>query len=69
MRLGYARGLRIPFNTVPQQIKKKPKIVVITCWNGKLTSTQKDEMDVDFIVKKPFDLSILLEQISVATGK
>ncbi|MHC4269670.1 MAG: response regulator transcription factor [Planctomycetota bacterium] len=46
------------------KLKKRPKIGIITCWDGKLMSIKNGDMDVDFIARKPFDLSRLLRQIS-----
>jgi DNA-binding response OmpR family regulator len=46
------------------KLKKRPKIGIITCWSGKLMSIKNGDLDVDFISRKPFDLSRLLRQIS-----
>ena len=45
---------------------KKPKIGIITGWGEKLKITNEEDMKVEFIVKKPFDLSELTNKINVA---
>lgn len=46
------------------KLKKRPGIGIITCWSGKIMSINNGDLDVDFIARKPFDLSKLLRQIS-----
>ncbi|GAX60703.1 response regulator [Candidatus Scalindua japonica] len=45
------------------KLKKRPGIGIITCWSGKIMSINNGDLDVDFIARKPFDLSHLLKQI------
>ncbi|MBS1257678.1 MAG: Sporulation initiation phosphotransferase F [Candidatus Scalindua arabica] len=47
-----------------KKLKKRPKIGIITGWNGKLMSIENRNMNVDFIARKPFDLSWLSRQIN-----
>ena len=46
------------------KLKKRPRIGIITCWSGKIMSIKNGDLDVDFIARKPFDISKLLRQIS-----
>lgn len=46
------------------KLKQRPRIGIITCWSGKLMAIKNGDLDVDFIARKPFDLSRLLRQIS-----
>lgn len=46
------------------KLKKRPRIGIITCWSGDLISIKNGDLDVDFVARKPFDLSKLLRQIS-----
>ena len=45
------------------KLKKRPRIGIITCWSGKIMSIKNGDLDVDFIARKPFDISKLLRQI------
>lgn len=38
---------------------KRPKIGIITGWSEMIRNKEKEEMHVDFIIKKPFDFSAL----------
>ena len=46
------------------KLKKRPAIGIVTCWEGEIISVKNGDLDVDFIARKPFDLSRLLRQIS-----
>jgi len=48
------------------KLEKRSGIGIITCRSGKLVSIKNGDLDVDFIARKPFDLSRLLRQISKA---
>ena len=45
-------------------LDKRPKVGLITGWSEKLESFRKEDLKVDFIVKKPFDFSELSKQIN-----
>ena len=45
------------------ELKKKPKIGMITGWGEKLKPINKSGLSVDFILKKPFEFSALLKKI------
>ena len=48
------------------ELEKRPKIGIITGWGEKLKSIDDEDMKVDFIIKKPFDLSELTKNINEA---
>jgi CheY-like chemotaxis protein len=45
---------------------KRPKIGLITGWSDKIETINKEDLKVDFIIKKPFDFSELSRHISDA---
>lgn len=45
-------------------LERTPKVGIITGWSEKLESFHKEDLKVDFIVKKPFDFSELSKQIN-----
>jgi len=47
-------------------LKKRPKVGIITGWSGKLEPVDGKEFKVDFYLKKPFKLSELTKQINIA---
>ena len=47
-------------------LDKKPKVGLITGWSEKIKYTNKKDLNVDFVVKKPFDFSDLSKQINNA---
>jgi CheY-like chemotaxis protein len=49
---------------IVDKLDKKPKIGLITGWDEKIESKEKEELKVDFIIKKPFILSELTKQIN-----
>ncbi|MFQ5686430.1 MAG: response regulator [Candidatus Scalindua sp.] len=49
---------------IVDKLDKKPKIGMITGWDEKIESKEKEELKVDFIIKKPFKLSKLSRQIN-----
>jgi len=49
---------------IVDKLDKKPKIGLITGWDEKIESKEKEELKVDFIIKKPFVLSELAKQIN-----
>ncbi|WP_162532439.1 hybrid sensor histidine kinase/response regulator [Candidatus Scalindua japonica] len=46
------------------RLKKIPKIGIITGWEEKLKPIDEEGLKVDFIIKKPFDFSILEKKIN-----
>ncbi len=48
------------------ELEKRPRVGIITGWNEKLKPMDDDGLKVDFILKKPFDLSELTRQINEA---
>ncbi len=46
------------------ELKKIPKIGIITGWSDKLKPINKSGLSVDFILKKPFEFSALLKKIN-----
>ena len=48
------------------KLKKRPKIGIITGWDEKLKPLENEDLKVDFIIKKPFDLSELTKNINDA---
>jgi DNA-binding response OmpR family regulator len=46
------------------KLERRPRIGIITCWDGKLMTIKNGDLAVDFIARKPFDLTRLLRQIS-----
>ena len=49
---------------IVDKLDKKPKIGLITGWDEKIESKEREELNVDFIIKKPFVLSELTKQIN-----
>ncbi len=49
---------------IVDKLDKKPKMGLITGWDEKIESKEKEELKVDFIIKKPFVLSELAKQIN-----
>ena len=49
-------------------LEKRPKIGIITGWGEKLKPIDGEDFKVDFIIKKPFDLSELSRHISNLTN-
>ena len=47
---------------------KKPKIGMMTGWSEKIKAKEGNGLNVDFIIKKPFELSVLAEHINDAFG-
>jgi PAS domain S-box-containing protein len=45
-------------------MKKRPKVGLITGWKYKIEDAEKEGLEVDFIVKKPFNLSRLRRDIN-----
>ncbi|MHC4454097.1 MAG: PAS domain S-box protein, partial [Planctomycetota bacterium] len=45
-------------------MKKKPKVGLITGWKYNVEDTEIEDMEVDFVVKKPFNLSVLRRDIN-----
>ena len=50
------------------KLEKKPKIGIITGWGEKLKLLDGEDMKVDFILRKPFELSELMKHINVVFG-
>ncbi len=49
---------------IVDKLNKKPKMGLITGWDEKIESKEKEDLKVDFIIKKPFVLSELTKQIN-----
>jgi CheY-like chemotaxis protein len=49
---------------IVDKLDNKPKMGLITGWSEKIESKEKEELKVDFIIKKPFILSELTKQIN-----
>ncbi|MBT6052705.1 MAG: response regulator, partial [Candidatus Scalindua sp.] len=45
-------------------MKKRPKVGLITGWKYKIEDAEKEGLKIDFIVKKPFNLSRLRRDIN-----
>jgi DNA-binding response OmpR family regulator len=41
------------------EFEKRPKLGIITGWGELIRNKEKEEMNVDFLIKKPFDFSEL----------
>ncbi len=50
------------------RIEKRLKIGVMTGWSEKIETEDKDELNVDFIIRKPFKFPVLTEHINIALG-
>ncbi|MGR3303462.1 MAG: response regulator [Candidatus Scalindua sp.] len=46
------------------KLEKRPKIGIMTGWGEKLKSIDEEGLKVDFIIKKPFDFSVLTGHIN-----
>ncbi len=51
------------------KLEKRPKIGIMTGWGENLNSMSEEELNIDFIVKKPFDFSDLKRQINALFDK
>ena len=51
------------------ELEKSPKIGIITGWAEKLNPREREDLTIDFMVKKPFKLSALTKQINEAFDK
>ncbi|MFQ5965113.1 MAG: response regulator [Candidatus Scalinduaceae bacterium] len=47
-------------------LDKKPKVGLITGWDEKIETKSKEELKIDFIIRKPFDFSTLTSHINEA---
>ncbi len=47
------------------KLEKRPKIGIITGWEEELKPLDDEDLKVDFILKKPFNFSELVEQINI----
>ncbi len=52
-------------NTI-NNLEERPKIGIITGWNGKLENVGGKEFKVDFLIRKPFKFSELTKQMNIA---
>ena len=50
------------------KLEKKPKIGMMTGWSEKLKDEEKNKLNIDFTIKKPFEFSVLAEHINDAFG-
>jgi len=53
---------------VLNSLEKSPKIGIITGWNEEFKPAEGQEFKVDFVVRKPFDLSELVKHINDVIG-
>ncbi len=49
-------------------LANRPKIGIITGWEGNLNLLEEYDIKVDFVIKKPFDLPVLSTLINDAFG-
>ncbi len=54
--------------TFLNKIEKKPKIGIITGWSEQIGTKEREKMNVDFFVKKPFEFPELEKQINSVLG-
>jgi hypothetical protein len=45
-------------------MERRPKVGLITGWRYKIEDAKKEGLEVDFIIKKPFNLSKLRRDIN-----
>jgi len=45
-------------------LDKRPRIGIITGWGEEIKAVDKEDMKVDFIIRKPFDLPVLINHIN-----
>ncbi len=50
------------------KVGHRPKIGIITGWNEKLSLLEKENLKVDFVIRKPFNFSELAKQINGSFG-
>ena len=53
---------------VIDELDKRPKVGLITGWDEKIETKSKEELKVDFLIRKPFDFSKLANHINEALG-
>jgi CheY-like chemotaxis protein len=53
---------------VIDELDKKPKVGLITGWDEKIETKSKEVLNVDFIIRKPFDFSKLASHINEILG-
>jgi len=49
---------------VIDELDKRPRVGLITGWDEKIETKSKEELKVDFIIRKPFDFSKLASHIN-----
>ncbi len=54
--------------TFLNKMAKKPKIGIITGWSEQIRAKEREEMNVDFLVKKPFEFPELEKEINSVLG-
>ncbi len=54
--------------TFLNKMEKKPKIGIITGWSEQIRTREREEMNVDFFIKKPFKFLALEKQINSVLG-
>ncbi len=54
--------------TFLNKMTKKPKIGIITGWSEQIRAREREEMNVDFIIKKPFEFPELEKKINSVLG-
>ncbi len=50
------------------KLSKRPKVGIITGWDEKFSAKKKDELKVDFFIKKPFEFLDLTKKINSVLG-
>jgi len=53
---------------VLNKLEKRPKTGIITGWGERVKPTDEEGIKVDFVLKKPFDLSVLIKHINEVFG-
>jgi len=53
---------------VLNRMEERPKIGIMTGWSEKITAKEENELNIDFTIKKPFELSDLVGHINDAFG-
>ncbi len=44
-------------------LENRPKVGIITRWGERIETKEREEMKVNFVIRKPFDFSELMKQI------
>ena len=49
-------------------LEKRPKIGIITGWGELIDTKEREEMKVNFVIRKPFDFLVIMKQVDDALG-